>query len=71
VAEILACCVAVHARHAAALEHEEGAGWFAQRQRFLKATAELAASPRLSRILYLAEKPVEALPAVHLGEEPG
>lgn len=48
---------AVRARHAAALEREEGADWFARRQRFLAMTAELAGSRRLSRLLYLAEKP--------------
>jgi SAM-dependent methyltransferase len=56
-AEIAARWHAVRARHAAALEREEGADWFAQRQRFLAATAELAESRRLSRFLYLAEKP--------------
>jgi SAM-dependent methyltransferase len=68
VAEIAARWLAARARHAAELEHEEGAGWFAQRQRFLEATAELAASRRLSRILYLAGKPVEALPGRRPGE---
>ncbi len=53
---------AARARHAAELEREEGADWFAQRQRFLGATAELAAGRRLSRFLYLAERPVEATP---------
>jgi SAM-dependent methyltransferase len=51
---------AARARHAPALECEEGADWFAQRQRFLEVTAGLAASRRLSRFLYLAEKPVGA-----------
>ena len=53
---------AARARHAPELEREEGADWFAQRQRFLEVTAELAASRRLSRFLYLAEKPVAAAP---------
>lgn len=35
---------------------EEGAEFFTNRQRFLAKTAELAASARLSRFLYLAEK---------------
>jgi SAM-dependent methyltransferase len=47
----------LRARHAAELMAEEGADWFAQRQRFLATTAELAAGKRLSRFLYLAEKP--------------
>jgi SAM-dependent methyltransferase len=55
-AEIAARWHAVRARHAAELERGEGADWFAQRQRFLAATAELAESRRLSRFLYLAEK---------------
>jgi SAM-dependent methyltransferase len=45
------------ARHRQELQDEEGEAWFAQRQRFLATTAELAASRRLSRHLYLAEKP--------------
>ncbi len=40
-----------------ALQDEEGADWFAKRQRFLQTTAELAASGRLSRFLYVAQKP--------------
>jgi SAM-dependent methyltransferase len=36
---------------------EEGADWFAQRQLFLATTGELARSRRLSRFLYVAEKP--------------
>jgi len=66
-AEIAARWHAVRGRHAAELEREEGAEWFAQRQRFLAATGELAGSRRLSRFLYLAEKPVEAVP----GSRPG
>jgi SAM-dependent methyltransferase len=53
---------AARARHAPELEREEGADWFARRQRFLEVTAELAASRRLSRFLYLAERPAEAAP---------
>jgi len=62
IAEIAARWHALRIRHAPELERDEGADWFAQRQRFLEATAELAGSRRLSRILYLAEKPVEASP---------
>lgn len=56
-AEIAARWHAFRARHAAELEREEGGDRFARRQRFLEVTAELAASRRLSRILFLAEKP--------------
>jgi SAM-dependent methyltransferase len=57
VAEIAARWHAVRLRHAPALKDEEGADWFDERQRFLATTAELAGSRRLSRFLYLAEKP--------------
>ena len=57
VAEIAARWHAVRARRAAVLQLEEGAPWFEQRQRFLEVTAELASSGRLSRFLYVAEKP--------------
>jgi len=56
-AEIAARWHAVRARHAAELERAEGGDWFALRQRFLAAVAELAASRRLSRVLFLAERP--------------
>ena len=56
-AEIAARWHATRLRHFAALERAEGAAWFAERQRFLATTAELASSRRLSRFLYLAEKP--------------
>ena len=46
----------VRAGHAEALAREEGAEFFSRRQRFLATTAELAASGRLSRFLYVAEK---------------
>jgi len=49
---------AARAHRAEALQREEGAEWFGQRQRFLAVTAELAGSGRLSRLLYVAEKPV-------------
>jgi SAM-dependent methyltransferase len=55
-AEIAARLHAARARRAAALEREEGADWFVQRQRLLATAAELAESRRLSRFLYLAEK---------------
>lgn len=57
VANIAARWHASRARRAAALSDEEGAEWFEQRQRFLAATGLLAASGRLSRFLYVAEKP--------------
>ena len=53
---------AARARHAAALEREEGAAWFKQRQRFLEVTARLAANRQLSRFLYLAEKAAGVAP---------
>jgi len=56
-AEIAARWHAARARHATVLEREEGAVWFAQRQALLAITAELAGSRRLSRFLYLGEKP--------------
>jgi SAM-dependent methyltransferase len=46
----------VRTRRRDRLESEEGAAFFAQRQRFLATTAGLAASGRLSRFLYAAEK---------------
>jgi SAM-dependent methyltransferase len=55
-AEIASLWHATRLRHAAALEQEEGAPWFAQRQLFLSMTAQLASTRRLSRFLYLAEK---------------
>ncbi|KSV66493.1 hypothetical protein N182_35300 [Sinorhizobium sp. GL2] len=50
-----------HARESrrGALLAEEGAGWFENRQVFLKTTAELAAAGRLSRFLYVVEKPMQ------------
>lgn len=46
----------VRSHHASALMDEEGRDWFEQRQRFLSTTAALAASRRLSRFLYVAER---------------
>jgi SAM-dependent methyltransferase len=48
---------AARARRAAAVERMEGTAAFEQRQRFFATTAELARSRRLSRFLYVAEKP--------------
>ena len=56
-AELAARLHDARALRAAALEREEGDGWFGQRQQLLATTAELARSGRLSRFLYLAEKP--------------
>jgi SAM-dependent methyltransferase len=56
VADIAGRWHAIRSQHASALMDEEGRDWFEQRQRFLSTTAELAASRRLSRFLYLAEK---------------
>ena len=56
-AETAARWHAARHRRAAVLEREEGADWFGQRQRFLTLMAELAESRRLSRFLYMAEKP--------------
>jgi SAM-dependent methyltransferase len=55
-AEIAARWHAARASRADILKQEEGDEWFGQRQRFLATTAALAASGRLSRILYVAEK---------------
>jgi SAM-dependent methyltransferase len=57
VAKLAARWHAARARHAAALEQEEGADGFERRQRLYATAAELAKSRRLSRFLYLAEKP--------------
>lgn len=56
-AEIAARWHAARLRRTAALQHEEGAEWFEERQRFLAITAELAERRRLSRFFYVAEKP--------------
>jgi hypothetical protein len=56
-AEIAARWYEVRQRRAIALHHDEGVDWFDRRQRFLMTAAELASSRRLSRFLYLAEKP--------------
>ena len=50
------------ARRTTLLVGKEGADWFAQRQRFLATTGELARSRRLSRFLYVAEKPSATVP---------
>ena len=51
---------AARLRRAAALKREEAEEWFERRQLMLATSAELAASRRLSRFLYLAEKPIKA-----------
>jgi SAM-dependent methyltransferase len=48
---------AARRRRAKGLKREEGAEWFERRQTFLATTAELAEKRRLSRFLYVAEKP--------------
>lgn len=55
-AEVAARWHAACARHAEALRQQEGEDWFRERQTFLEVTAALAASRRLSRILFLAER---------------
>jgi SAM-dependent methyltransferase len=54
IAEIAARWFAVRERHQSDLHAEEGADFYARRQRFLETTAELARSKRLSRFLFLA-----------------
>src|SRR5262249_12984112 len=44
---------AARERHAEVIERQEGADWFARRQRVLPAAAELAGTRRLSRFLFL------------------
>lgn len=56
-ADIASRLRAVREAKSVALQDEEGSEWFAKRQRFLAATAELAASGRLSRFIYIAQKP--------------
>jgi SAM-dependent methyltransferase len=56
-AETAARWHAARAGRAVVLERVEGAAQFEQRQRFFATTAELARSRRLSRFLYVAEKP--------------
>jgi SAM-dependent methyltransferase len=57
VAEIAARWHAARLRRAAILKREEGEEWFERRQGMLATSAELAQSGRLSRFLYVAEKP--------------
>ena len=57
VAEIASRWHDARLRRAAILRREEGEEWFERRQRMLKTSAELAGSGRLSRFLYVAEKP--------------
>jgi SAM-dependent methyltransferase len=59
--EAVACIAsrwgAARERYAEAVRRQEGEDWFARRQRMLAAAAELARTRRLSRFIYLAEKP--------------
>jgi SAM-dependent methyltransferase len=57
VAEIASRWIAARKRRARELSELEGDAWFDRRQRFLATTAELAADRRLSRFLYVADKP--------------
>ena len=57
-AEIAARWHAARERRAVDLQKLEGEEWFTRRQRFLAMTAELAVSGRLSRFLYVADRPV-------------
>ena len=56
-AEIAARWHVARERRAVDLQKEEGEEWFTRRQRFLAMTAELAVSGRLSRFLYIADRP--------------
>ena len=60
VAELADRWHAARVRHAAALEREKGPEVFQQRQRYYAIAAELARSRRLSRFLYVAEKPTRS-----------
>jgi hypothetical protein len=55
--EIASRWYAARLRRAAVLKREEGAEWFGERQLTLATMAELAESHRISRFLYVAEKP--------------
>jgi 2-polyprenyl-3-methyl-5-hydroxy-6-metoxy-1,4-benzoquinol methylase len=57
-AEIAARWHVARERRAVDLQKLEGEEWFTRRQRFLAMTAELAVSGRLSRFLYVADRPV-------------
>jgi hypothetical protein len=56
-AEIAARWHVARERQAVHLQKLEGEEWFTRRQRFLAMTAELAVSGRLSRFLYVADRP--------------
>jgi SAM-dependent methyltransferase len=60
-ADIAARWHAARDRNADDLLKQEGVEWFQQRQRFLATTADLAKSRRVSRFLYVAEKPIAPL----------
>ena len=57
VAEIASRWHAARLQRSKHLLKEEGEEWFARRQRMLATAAELARSRRMSRFLYVAEKP--------------
>jgi SAM-dependent methyltransferase len=57
-AEIAGKLFVARQSRSAKLEAEEGVQWFANRQAFLSMTEVLARTSRLSRFLYIAEKPV-------------
>ena len=51
-----------------ALQEEEGAEWFRKRQSFLATTADLAAGGKLSRFLYVADKPASVMSPTKLSK---
>ena len=57
IADIAGRLHAARAARSTALQEEEGAEWFGKRQSFLATTADLAAERKLSRFLYVADKP--------------
>lgn len=56
-ADVAARWHAARERYADDLLKQESMEWFTRRQHFLAMTADLASSGRLSRFLYIAEKP--------------
>jgi SAM-dependent methyltransferase len=58
IASIAAALRVARECHSAELRESEGEDWFETRQLFLETTAALAASGRLSRFFYVAEKPL-------------
>ena len=57
-AEIAGKLIAARQARSAKLQAEEGAQWFSSRQAFLSMTEALARTSRLSRFLYIAQKPL-------------